>query len=90
MITTLLILLANFILSFISFILPTWQIWPTAIFDGLHYFCVQIAKFNFLFPVDTLFSAIIFFIGFEVLYFTAKLTMKIFNFIRGTGSGLDI
>lgn len=90
MITTLLLLIITYFMNFLCFILPTWQIWPQSLLDGLTYFFQQLAVFNFIFPVDTLFTVLIFILNFEILYFTAKLTMKLFNYIRGTGSGLDI
>lgn len=90
MITTIFILTLSYFINAICFILPTWQIWPAAFLTGLNYFFSQIAQFNFIFPIDTLFIALRFYISFEVAYFTAKLIMKIFNYFRGAGSGLDI
>jgi len=78
------------LISVIAFILPTWTFWPEDLLEGLSYFAASLAKFNFIFPVDALFAILIFFVSFEALFFGAKLVMKIFNFIRGTGSGLDI
>jgi hypothetical protein len=74
----------------VVFILPTWSIWPASLLTGLTYFFTAVAKFNFIFPIDTLFTVILFIINFEVLYLTAKLIMKVFNYVRGTGSGLDL
>lgn len=90
MIITLFLFLISYVLNFLCIILPTWQIWPQALLDGLTYFFQQIAVFNFLFPIDTLFSAIILFLYFEAGFFTAKLILKFVNYVRGTGSGLDI
>lgn len=90
MITTLLLYLLSILLSVIVFLLPSWSVWPDELLTGLSYFLSCLAEVNYIFPIDTLFTVLIFIINFEVLYFTAKLIMKLFNYIRGTGSGLDI
>ena len=90
MITTLLLYIVSLFINLLVSILPAWQVWPDSLLTGLSYFFGAIAKFNFIFPIDSLFSVILFIINFEILFFTAKLIMKIFNYIRGTGSGLDI
>lgn len=78
------------ILNLICSILPTWQIWPSSLLTGLQYFVIQIAKLNFIFPIDTLFICLLSLLYFEVGFFTAKMVMKVVNFFRGTGSGLDL
>jgi hypothetical protein len=88
-ITSLFWILEIFLIG-IATLLPTWSIWPSDLLTGLTYFFSSLAKLNFLFPVDTLFTVLLFIINFEVLYFTAKIIMKVFNYFRGTGSGLDI
>lgn len=90
MITTLLIKLLTFLIGIITTLLPTWQIWPDSLLTGLSYFFTQLLNFNFLFPIDTLLQAIIFLISFETVYFSSKILMKLFNYVRGTGSGVDI
>ena len=90
MIITLLLYLITAFLTTIVWLLPTWTLWPDTLLDGLTYFFTAIAKFNFIFPIDSLFAVILFIVNFEVLYLTVKLIMKIFNYARGTGSGLDI
>jgi hypothetical protein len=90
MITDIIIFIISSFINLITTILPTWQIWPTAFLDGISYISSQIAVFNFIFPIDTLFTVILFFISFEVAYMTAKIIIKVLNFFRGTGSGLDI
>jgi len=35
-------------------------------------------------------SAFLFLINFEVMYLTAKIGVKIFNYVRGVGKGLDL
>ena len=90
MIANLFIYLATIMVKTIAIILPEWQIWPQTFLDALSYFFTEIAKWNYIFPIDSLFAVLTFVIGFEVAYFTAKLVLKVFNYFRGTGSGLDI
>jgi hypothetical protein len=90
MITDIIIFIISSFINLITTILPAWQIWPADFLNGVSYIFGQLAGFNFIFPIDTLFDVIIFFISFEVAYMTAKLIIKVLNFFRGTGSGLDI
>jgi hypothetical protein len=90
MIFTWILYLFALIIKAIAAILPVWSLWPASLLDGINYFFQNLASFNFIFPIDALFSVIIFLIQFEALYFTAKLIMKVFNFFRGAGSGVDI
>lgn len=90
MITTLLLTILYFFIMIICALLPTWQIWPADFLNAVGYFFEHIAGLNFIFPIDSFFEVFSFFISFEVLYLTAKLIMKVFNFARGTGSGLDL
>lgn len=66
-----------------------WSVWPSGVLDGLTYFFQQLMMFNFLFPVDTLFSVIVFIINFEVIYLGVKVLLKLFNWLRGA-SGIEI
>lgn len=72
------------------FVLPSFTVWPQTLIDGLTYIFNALAKFNFILPVDTFFSALLFFIHFNALYLGAKLSLKLINFVRGTGTGLEI
>lgn len=90
MITELLLYLIGQLLNLLAFLLPTWQIWPQTLTDGLTFFAQKLSLLNFILPMDTLMTALIFFISFEVAYFGAKIIIKILNYLRGTGSGLDI
>lgn len=89
MILTFLFYVLTIFLSLLVGLLPTWTLWPADLTTSLNYFFSVLAKLNFLFPVDTLFAVILFVIGFEILYFTAKIVLKIINFFRGA-SGIDI
>jgi len=66
-----------------------WSVWPSGVLNGLTYFFQQMMMFNFLFPVDTLFTVIIFIINFEVIYLGVKVLLKMFNWLRGA-SGIEI
>jgi len=90
MIITGLLYVLIFFISIVVFLLPTWTPFPNDLLTGLTFFFSSLAKLNFLFPIDSLFSVLLFLIYFEVIYFTAKIILKVFNFFRGTGSGLDI
>lgn len=74
----------------VAFVLPSWEVWPDTLIDGLEYIFQSMAKFNFILPVDTFFTALLWFVHFSALYLTAKISLKAFNFMRGTGTGLDI
>lgn len=79
MIPTLLLRLIKIFLDFVSSHLPTWQPWPQSVLDGLGYFTKTMSGFNFLFPVDQLLNAAIFFIGFLTLFLVVKLIFRIFH-----------
>lgn len=90
MITTILIYLFSFVLQTIAAILPTFQIWPAVIIEGLQYITAAFAKLNFILPVQEWGVAMSFFINFSSAIVSAKLVLKTLNYFRGTGSGLDI
>ena len=90
MIITMILYVLTMLLNMISTVLPSWQVWPQNLLDGLTYFLGTLWNFDFIIPVATLYQVIIFMISFEVTYFTAKIIMKVFNYLRGTGSGLDL
>jgi len=90
MITDLIIYIFTVLFSAIAFVLPAWDIWPQTLIDGLQYIFASLAKFNFILPVDTFLTAFLWFLHFSVLYLGAKLSLKALNFIRGTGTGLEI
>lgn len=90
MITDLLIYILRLIIDTIVFVLPSWTVWPPDLLNGLNYTAQSLAKLNFIFPIDSLFTIILFVITFETLYLSSKIILKVFGFIRGSGSGLDI
>lgn len=81
MIITLIISVIFVILSFLINLLPIWHVWPAALLDGLNYFFIQLAKWNFIFPIDTLFLAIKSLITFNILFFGARLLLKVFGLL---------
>ena len=90
MIFTMVLYVLSYFLTIVSAILPVWQIWPDTLLTGITYLAQACGTLNFLFPVSELFTIFLFVIQFEVGYITAKIGVKIFNYLRGTGSGLDI
>jgi hypothetical protein len=78
------------VLTLISDILPTWQIWPQEFLDGLNYFFAHIYLLNIFVPVGTIIAVILFLTSYFTALFGAKMIFKIANYIRGTGDGLDI
>lgn len=85
MIIDIFLYIIGFLVKQIAIILPSWQIWPDAILNGLTYFLNSLAKINFIFPIDTLFNCILLFTNFLTIYYSAKLVFMIFNYFRGSG-----
>jgi len=90
MIITMVLYLISFILLTVSALLPTWQIWPDDLLAGIQYLSQSTQSLNFILPIAELITVFLFFIHFEVGYVSAKILAKIFNYVRGTGKGLDI
>jgi len=90
MITTLVLYIFVMLMATLTTLLPEWQVWPSSVITGFEYFLNAIGKLNFILPIDTLFSVLLVVITFETAYFTAKIIVKIINFFRGVGKGLDI
>jgi hypothetical protein len=93
MITDIILYILSLIMTLMFTISDTltagWTIWPPTALQGINYFFQQLMMFNFIFPMDTLMIVIIFILTFEVLYFSVKLLLKLFNWIRGAG-GIEI
>lgn len=89
MISDIFLYILSFILGVIgnmlTFVTLGWHIWPASVIDGLTYFCQHLMSFNIIFPIDTLLTALKFFVGFEAIYLPARLLIKFFNWIRGAG-----
>jgi len=78
------------LIEFFVLLLPTWSIWPAEFLTGLTYFFSIFAKLNFILPIDTLMIVVNLFCSFLGAYFTVKIILRIVNYVRGTGAGLDI
>jgi hypothetical protein len=66
-----------------------WSVWPSSVLDGITYLLQQLMVFNFLFPIDTLFTVMVFILNFEAIYLSVKVLLKLFNWLRGA-SGIEI
>lgn len=84
MIIDILIKILSSFFSLIHYILPNWQIWPDVVLNSLRVFASSLARFDFIFPIKSLFDAIIFYIGFEISYYTVKLIVSTVGFFRGS------
>jgi hypothetical protein len=73
----------------VSFILPAFSLWPQTLIDGIGYFFASLMKFNIFFPIGTGIDALVFFLDFSAVYLTAKLSIKVVSFMRGSNA-LDI
>jgi hypothetical protein len=89
MIADILFTIIGWILGTLAFLLPTWTLWPTVVLDSLTYMAQSMAKLNFIFPIDTLFTILSFLINYFVLYAIAKIIVMGINFFRGSG-GIEI
>lgn len=67
----------------IIFLFPTWTIWPDSVINGISYIFSVVAKLNFLFPIDTCFICLAFFLDFIGYFITYLIVKKIFNYLRG-------
>jgi len=90
MITNILLTIITQFVGLIIFVLPKWNLWPQALVNGINYFSSALVKFNFIFPIDTLFDILKFLPNFFIVYFVVRLVLMIFNYARGTGKGLDL
>lgn len=79
----------SMISSFSNFFAQNFTIWPDEVLDGISYFTSGILKFDFALNTYALLQALLFFITFDVIYYTVKLLIKFVNWIRGA-DGLEI
>lgn len=82
MLVDLAIYIFSLLINVIAFFLPVFDVWPSTLLTGLEYFTQSLAKFNFILPVDTLFSALTFLITFETFYFSTKILLMFVGFFR--------
>lgn len=68
-----------FVLGIMAVILPTWKVWPDEITNGFSFFVSTISDFNFILPIDTFLTAVVFlvnFIGFILIVKLIKIILK--------------
>jgi len=74
-------LLTNFCL-FIFWIAPDWGL-PDAIEDAIVYIGGYLSSFDFLFPLDTIYTIFVSMTGFTLAVVAFKLYLFVFHFWRG-------
>lgn len=85
MITDLVFTILSWLIYTISIILPTFSFIDTTFISAFNYVLRVFAGFNFIFPIDTIFSVIYSIITFEIAYYGAKIVLGIIHFFRGSG-----
>jgi hypothetical protein len=90
MIFTMVFYVLSYLVTMICDVLPAWTIWPDSLLNSITYFSNSILSLNFLLPISELFTILMFLINFEVFYLSTKIVAKLFNYVRGTGSGIDL
>ena len=83
MIFDFLLLIGIYFVKLLAFLLPKYNLIPTQFHDALIYFFSTIAKFNFIFPIDTLFWAMYDLVLFMVAFFVARIIVGIVAFFTG-------
>lgn len=90
MITSIVFYILSFTLGVISsisdFLARGWSPWPSSVLSGLTYFFTNLMRFDFIFNITQLLLAIKWVIAFDLIYITVRLLMKLFNWVRGSGS----
>ena len=89
MVIDMILWLVGFLIKIVALVLPPIQVLPEIVFDAVGFFAGILARFDFLFPIETLFEALSFFLAFLIVYFSVKIITKALNYLRGTGSGLE-
>jgi len=85
MIITLLLYIAGGLVGFIAELLPTKQIYPIQLTEGITYFGQQIGRLNFIIPVYELSGIVLFLLNFLSAYYLAILFLMVVNWFRGSG-----
>lgn len=70
--------------------MPTWQIWPQTLLDGIAYIAGAFAKLDFILPIHELAALLTYYLNFSAAWVTAKIIMMAMNYLRGTGKGIDL
>ncbi len=80
----------DLVLSVFTKILPSFSVWPDSVLNSIEFMVNSLSIVNFILPIDVLFSAIVFFVYFETIYYSARIATSIINYVRGTGKGIEI
>lgn len=90
MITTAFLTLVSWLMALAAAALPEWQLWPQTLLDGISYIAGAFARLDFILPIHELALLLTAYLNFSAAYVSAKLILKIINYLRGTGSGIDL
>jgi len=86
MIIDIIFIIIGWVLGFLASFLPTWEVWPQVLLDGINYFFASFASLNVLIPIGTIFSALLFLVQFSAVLYSARILMKIIGFFRGSSN----
>jgi len=90
MIVTIGIYIVSIFIGLIALILPDLHVWPTVVHTSIQSFFGTIIKLDSaIFFIDILLNAFVFFLRFLTYFFIYKITIKVLNYFRGVGSGLN-
>lgn len=93
MITTIILYVFGFILNLVSgfsnIIARGVSVWPSSLLDGLTYFFTSLMGLDFFLNIVQMLAAIKWLVGFLVIYVSVRLSLKIINWVRGSGE-LDV
>jgi len=90
MIITLVIYVIAIILGMIAMLLPDWRVMPQPVYDTITFLVDKLIALDSIFLVFSIFLGVfIIFLKFLTYFALYKITIKVVNYLRGTGSGLD-
>jgi hypothetical protein len=79
MITGFIMGLVTLFIRIFIIILPSWSVWPNEIKEGLSYFIATLKTFNFILPIDSIFSCLLFLLVFIGYLLMTKVILLIVN-----------
>lgn len=71
-------------INIFAFVLPDWSL-PVSITDSIAYFLSALNILDGIFPIPTVYSALLLILAFQIVFFSTKIASKIINFMRGSG-----
>lgn len=90
MIVSALIYIIGFFIAAWAFVLPNFSLWPAKVFTAFEYLVQPFGDLAHVFPpLFELYEAIDFFLTFLIYFITIRLFIKLLNYIRGAGQGLE-